>query len=44
MKRDIIHSLILQGGRSDIKALKKYCFKIFVESDKFEDALLEVAT
>ena len=42
MKREIVHSLIKSGGRADIKALKKSSEAIYIESDLFEDALLEV--
>jgi hypothetical protein len=45
MRRAIVHSLLLLGGRSEIKALKHHMEEvdIYTESEFFEDELLSVA-
>jgi len=45
MRRNIVHALILCGGRSDIKNLKQVleADDIFVKSEHFEEELLQVA-
>ena len=42
MKRDIIHNIIQSGGRTEIKKLKKITQQVYVDSEKFEEALIEV--
>lgn len=42
MRRNIVHALILAGGRSDIKGLKQLleATDIYVKSEHFEEELL----
>jgi len=42
MRRNIVHALILAGGRSDIKGLKQLleADDIYVKSEHFEEELL----
>jgi len=46
MRRNIVHALILGGGRSEIKNLKRLLEgeDIFIKSELFEEELLQVAT
>ena len=43
-KREIVHNLISNGGRSDIKTIKKSSAGIYSDSDMLEEILLEVST
>ena len=43
MKREIVHDLISFAGKAEIKELKKISQSMYVESEQYEDALLEVA-
>ena len=43
MKRNIVHSLLQFGGKADIKDLKKSSHKVYMESEFYEDCLMEVA-
>ena len=46
IRRNIVHALILGGGRSDIKNLKKLLEseELYTKSEYFEEELLQVAT
>lgn len=43
VKREIVHCLIMNGGKADITTLKEASEKLFVETDHFEEVLWEVA-
>lgn len=41
--REITHNLIKNGGKADIKTLKKSIPEFLVENSEFESALMEIS-
>jgi hypothetical protein len=43
VKRELVHNLILNGGKADVTTMKETSEGLFVENDHFEQVLWEIA-